>query len=480
MIVFFVVPARAGSPGGFIEMPGTAIARPPLRRSQIQAFLPSRGGFSFPAPYNTRGVRITNASDCGGADCVWNVGYSYWANMNESAGSDIMYIFLGLDRSRGGGGPTLFSYNKVTDQVTNLGPLFDSSSALSHNSGEGWYFSASQPTKLYFINNGTQMERYDVLTKQSQLVYDVTTQFGSGYGIWQMHSSNDDKVHGATLVHTSTRKFLGCVIFHEDSQRFQFFPQIRGFNECSLDRSGRWAMSLEKYNRKYGLNMRVFDLSSGVNLLTSGVNPMSAGGLSSHAQMVAAGVERDVLDQQGGVGHNDMGYGYTVGADNWSVANAIRIWDFTKNPLSESTTGSLVFYDNSYAAPASDHISHLNACPDLPINQQFACGSSASTVVAPWSNEIVCYALDGSFRTLVVAPVMTEMSSSVGGGSYAEEPMGNIDFTGQYFIWTSNAGGTRMDAYLVKVPAQLIGGNTGTTPTGAVIRSDREQPHHGR
>jgi hypothetical protein len=40
-------------------------------------------------------------------------------------------------------------------------------------------------------------------------------------------------------------------------------------------------------------------------------------------------------------------------------------------------------------------------------------------------------------------------------------PKGNLDVTGQYFIWSSNVGGNRLDAFIVKVPAQLL---TGAAP----------------
>ena len=83
-------------------------------------------------------MRVTNASDCGGQNCLHSVGYSCWRNMNNSAGSDTMLIFLGLERRAGGGGPTLFSYNKRTGEVQNRGPLFDSNSNYSYSAGEGW------------------------------------------------------------------------------------------------------------------------------------------------------------------------------------------------------------------------------------------------------------------------------------------------------------------------------------------------------
>jgi hypothetical protein len=114
--------------GGFIEHPATAAARPALSADQINAFLPARGAFTFPAPYNTRGVRITNAADCGGADCVSALGYSYWRNINNHSGGDILYMLISLNRNQGGSGPTLFSYNKNTEEVHNLGALFASNS----------------------------------------------------------------------------------------------------------------------------------------------------------------------------------------------------------------------------------------------------------------------------------------------------------------------------------------------------------------
>ena len=46
-------------------------------------------------------------------------------------GSDTMLIVVTLDRARGGNGPTLFGYDKNTDAVTVLGPLFDAASPLS-------------------------------------------------------------------------------------------------------------------------------------------------------------------------------------------------------------------------------------------------------------------------------------------------------------------------------------------------------------
>ena len=417
-----------------MESATTGQVRPRLSASQIQAMLPARGAFTFPAPYNTTGVRLTNADDCAGGDCVDYVGYSYWRNINNHVGQNEMLIFLGLDRTRGGAGPTLFKYDKTTDEVTSLGPMFDTSSPLSWRSGEGWYWSGTRPTVLY-LDNGPQMLRYDVMSRQLQTVFDVRPQFGDDKVIRQMHSSDDDAVHSATLLALPDYRMLGCVVYHEDTGAFQYFPSIGTFNECHVDKSGRWLVSLEDVDHKYDLEMRVFDLRSGN--------------------------ERLVWDQAGAVGHADMGYGYVVGTDNWNIfPNAILLWDFSHDPLS----GLLVSHNTSWAAPGPNHITHGNARPDLPPDRQYACGSSASHTDAVWSNEIICFRLDGSLGVLVVAPVLTDPDASGGGSDYAKDPKGNIDVTGRYFIWTSNTGGNRLDALVVKVPADLLLG----PPVGGV------------
>ncbi len=433
-------------PGGFIETATTGVLRPRLTLPLLQALLPARGPFLFPAPYNTAAIRVTNASDCGGTDCVDAIGYSYWRNINNHVGSNRMLMFLGLNRARGGPGPSLFSYDKTTGQVANLGPLFDPASGRSWHSTEGWYWSMTQPTKIY-VDDASRMLRYDVLTKQYDTVFDVAPTFGADKTVWQMHSSDDDKVHSATLRTNTTWEMLGCVVYHEDTRQFQYFPKIGDFNECSVDKSGRWLMSLENVDYLYDLEMRIFDLTTGT--------------------------ERLVWDQDGAVGHADMGYGYVVGSDNWNTfPNAVLLWDFAKNPLS----GFLVSHNMDWSAPAPNHFAHGNARPDVPASQQYACGSGAARVDAVWANEIICFSMDGSLRVLVVAPVMTDLNAPGGGtDDYVKEPKGNLDVTGRYFIWTSNAGGSRLDAFIVKVPSQvLMGSSSDTIPLPS--RSPRLRP----
>jgi len=110
-------------------------------------------------------------------------------------------------------------------------------------------------------------------------------------------------------------------------------------------------------------------------------------------------------------------------------------------------------------------VSHANAKPTVVPEQQYACGSGANRTNSNRANEIICFPLDGSLRVLIVAPVMTDMNAAGGGDDYSKVPKGNIDVTGQYFIWTSNMGGNRLDAFLVRVPSQVLTGGALSAPT---------------
>jgi hypothetical protein len=414
------------APGGFVEKTNSTSVRALLSPAQIQSLLPARGAFVFPPPYNTQGVRITNGTDCGGADCVQSVGYSYWSNMNNSAGSSTMLIFLGVNRSRGGGGPTLFAYNKDTEAVSVVGPLFDAASPFSWSTGEGWYFSATLPTALY-LNSGAALLRYDVLTHQMQTVFDAAPQYGSDKYIWQVHSSGDDRVHSATLRSSVTYEMLGCLAYREDTRQFSYFPRVGDLDECQIDKSGRWLVIKENVDGLYGEDNVIVDLQTGT--------------------------QTTLLDQNGAAGHSDNGYGYMVYSDNWnSLPNAVRVFQFGANQLQAPLVHNNM--DWSVAAPA--HVSHANSTPGTPLGQQYACGSGANRINSNRANEVLCFRLDTSLDVLVVAPVMTDLNASGGGDDYSKMPKGNIDPTGQYFIWTTNMGGSRQDAFVVRVPSQLL------------------------
>jgi hypothetical protein len=401
--------------------------RAPVTNGQTEAFMPQRGTFTFPAPYGTRGVRVTNASDCGGQDCV-DYGYAYWRKMNNHVGSDTMLIVVGLNRARGGSGPTLFTYNKNTGETRNAGALFDANSSYASATAEGWYFSATRPRALY-MNDGPRMLRYDVIAKTFETVYDV----GSGRYIWQMHSSNDDRVHSATIKSSNTYQNLGCGVYREDTREFRMIPVGGDFDECQIDKSGRWLVIKENVDGRAGEDNRIIDIQTGA--------------------------EQVFLDENGAAGHSDMGYGYMVAEDNHSqTPGAVRVWHFGQD-MKAPGQGTLVYRLANWEAPAGlGVISHANAHPNTPIERQMVCSSTAERQNLPRINEIVCYRLNNSMNTLVVAPNMTDLSASGGGSDdYSKRPKGNLDVTGEYFLWTSNRGGNRADVFIVRIPTEKLG-----------------------
>lgn len=441
------------SGGGFFETAGSPSLRPRFTKAEIDAFLPpagAKGAFRFPAPYNTEAVRLTNASDCAeGQDCLWYVGYSYWRNMNNHVGSADMHILLGSDAAHGGVGPMLLRYNKVTDQVVNLGPLFDAGSPYSFSTAEGWYFSATAPTRLYaWLVGRPQLRRYDILLRQFEPVaaLDITECPrpllcpAEAAFITQPHSSDDDLVHSATVQDSEWRR-LGCVVYESHLRRFSFFATPAGhvLDECHIDKSGRWLMLLETRSDSSRRN-RIVDLR---NYRTVTIE-----------------------DVDGALGHLDMGSGYAVGADTFNpLPNATILLDF---PVTDTTRpiGPVVHFNKRWDLVAANHVAHGNARPVGGRRSQYACGSNASRV-SDMADEIVCFSLDpdrhpdGSLDVLVVAQVLTDLDAAGGRDTddddYEQLPKGNLDVTGRYFLWTTNLGGDRLDAVLVKIPTERFG-----------------------
>lgn len=419
-------PSVAVAPGGFVEKAGSAI-RPRWSTGELHDFVPEyRGKFTFPSPYDTEAVRLTAAEDCDGADCLWPLGDSYWRNMNNHVGSNEMLIVLGLDRARGGTGPTLFSYDKLSDVVTNRGALFAPGHRLNSASAAGWYFSATRPTTLY-VNDGTKMLRYDVASRTTEIVFDIATQFGEDREVWRMSSSYYDDVHAATVRLKGANVRLGCLVYMEITGQLLYYPKAGDLDECQIDKSGRFLMIFEQLDGHNGVDDRIIDLSTGAE-------------------------ERHLSRPDGGtLGQHDMGFGYAIGQDRDNrLPNATLTWN-----LFPAGPGPVDHFNYDRELVQAQHISHTNAQPGLPKEQQFACGSNADRMTYA-QNEILCFKLDGSLAQLVVAPVMTDLDAGGGRSDDEKAPKGNLDVTGQYFIWTTNVGGNRLDAFVVKVPSHLL------------------------
>jgi hypothetical protein len=159
-----------------------------------------------------------------------------------------MYIILGLNTGKGGSGINLFSYNKKTDAVNKIGPVFAGSSINTGTHIEMVYFSATDPNMIY-IPQGSVLMRMNVLTKKVTPVIDISPRFGRGSFLWQAHTSSDDQVHSFTAKDSSGRS-LGCGVYDESKGKHWYFSARGNFDECEIDASGQYVVIKDNIDGK--------------------------------------------------------------------------------------------------------------------------------------------------------------------------------------------------------------------------------------
>ena len=271
-----------------------------------------------------------------------------------------------------------------------------------------------------------------------------------GKYIWQVHSSNDDRVHSFTVRDKGSYAMEGCAIYREDQRKFVYYARKgNDFDECQIDKSGRWLLIKEQLDGAAGEDNRVIDVDSNT--------------------------ERVLHDPDGAAGHSDLGYGYLVAEDNFNNRpGAVRVWDFNKDlrggqPNSPVQGQGTLVYQIADWMSLAQHIAHGNSKPGHPAGSAGGLRQQRQRArMLPRINEIVCFKLNGSLETLVVAPTLTDVNASGNGGmdgeAYWKFPKGNLDITGEYFIWTTNGGTNRNDAFIVKVPLDRLGASGSGSP----------------
>ena len=436
-------------PGGFV-VSQTSTPRTKWTLSQITAAVPSsRGAFTFPTPYDTKAWRVTDSSDCssGSADDIWYIGYSYWRNMNYHANSNDIKLFVGTKHT----GCLLFTINKITDAITKVGPIFGAGELDSRGipwrawSGESWYWCHTLQDWMY-IGDRLNWYRYNVVNHAQQLWINAVGMwsgvFGSDIEVYQPSSSADDNEHVFTLRrHNSPNTVLGIGYYKESTGATRFYDCPTA-NEAAISQNGRWTFVLEG-SEAVGAN-RVYDNTTG-------------------AQIVRR------FEQQGNLGHYAAGWDYFVGADNLnSDPNATVLWKAAP-PTTWSYQGVMHRnYDwdlaalNHYALPKQTEGNYSN---------QLVYGSMADR--STYQNEVTVVRQNSSTDMLIVCPIMTDLDAAGGGtDDYGQFPKGNVDYSGEYFIWSTNLRGSRLDVFVVKVPTQklLEPGSPDPPPSGIHIR----------
>lgn len=203
--------------------------------------------------------------------------YSYWANSVVKDGNVIL-VFVGHVDGR----PRFFMVNRTTGEVGRLGPLLKYT-----GEGEGWYWNLEG--QLYLIE-GPRLRRVGPLRpEQDEVVFDITDTH-PGCDLWQAHSSDDGRVHSATvrqIVEGGRYPYLGTVVSIDGKQRWE--PSQGNLDESHITGNGRWLL-VEDSN-----DLWIYDLVEG-------------------------GKPRVIRDEEGALAHLDTGANFAVGEDNFAGA----------------------------------------------------------------------------------------------------------------------------------------------------------------
>lgn len=381
--------------GGFVEPINAGGVRPRLSRGQIESFLPERGPFMFPAPYNTRCVRVTNASD----GSVRPTGMAYWPQINNHTGRRELRVLAAINDVL-----TIFAVDKTTGQV-------ERRQQLPYNmTGESCYFSFTDPDVLYTCpSNGGRFCSFNLATEQEIVIAE---------NVKQPHSSADGSVHSFTMDG-------GPAVWRDGGRdRITKFPAKGGYDECQIDKSGRWLLSKEAFvhadNEEHGDN-RIIDLDSGQEFI--------------------------FRDEDGAVGHSDMGYGYVIGEEDQSQPGGnFRLWKFEPGGVSD---GRFVYNVGGWKG-MTRYVSHCNARPGSPDFQRVLYSSAVDDDLSR-VNEIVVGSLNPSDFCRVVAPNMADLNAIGGGDPYWRKTRANIDPPGTFYCFSANMAGDRMDLFVGQV-----------------------------
>lgn len=195
--------------------------------------------------------------------------YSYWAN--ATLVNQTTYVFGGHTVD----GPRFYSI--FNNQIT--GPL---GWKPLQGTTEGWYWVGH----YIHVPDGPNLRRWNIQgSEPEEIVLSVEREF-PGHRLWQCHSSDDGRVHSATLQNTQDWQFAGTVVSYRGHSRF--FPPVGRLDESQVSRDGEWLIIKETDSQQRLFN-RIIRLDSTHEML---------------------------LNPDARLGHSDCGHGFIVGEDS--------------------------------------------------------------------------------------------------------------------------------------------------------------------
>lgn len=415
-----------------------------------------KGKFTFPAPWNTTGYRITDATDRNtygdGDESLW-IGYSMWPRINNHASLPYLLIYVPLTRwSNPGANPDghrIYYLHKSTGETGLFGtgataglsnrtdgyPFIMGGGGAANYHGEINFWHPTEPFSLV-AQNGDTLEKWDVRTQTRTEIIDL-----SDYGI--------------------SGSISGHIYFSADGSRVSML--ISNDNTVVYDiGSGNPPKVFGSY---YGISVDESKMDHSGNYLIVKELPDPAVKVDPDEQHynVIWDIDSETVwtvlpDRWGAGGHSDRGWNGYVSLDNWT-ASAVRYIDITTQPDGQGDTTLVYDYSGNWVSGPL-HVSWINAKPG-DVTNQFWVGNRASSNTTsdyPHVNEIIAGTLDGSKRVLSIAPTFTDMSQGTV-SSYYKSPHANVDYTGRYVYWASNLGTGALDVIIAEIPYEKLVGN---------------------
>lgn len=233
----------------------------------------------MPTPF-----QVTNASD---GELLPRM-YSYWPNAVIENGGVLLFV------GHADGWPRFFRVDLASRQVERLGPLLPYT-----GTGEGWYWDREGRLSLV---DGPRLRRVGPTSPgQDELILDIS-ETHPGCELWQAHSSDDGRVHSATvrqIVNDGAYPSIGTVV-SIDGQQHYFPADTYALDESQVTADGAFLI----------IKSAPDDDNLVINLAT--------------------GEERWLRKADGALGHSDVGPSYMVGADRDHEPRACVRWNLTE------------------------------------------------------------------------------------------------------------------------------------------------------
>jgi hypothetical protein len=337
-------------------------------------------------------MRVIPVTDASSGEFL-NRGYSYWPAAFV-VGSHA-YVFVGHKDLH----PRFFDVDLINATVVPLGPRTGFTSE-----GEGMYW---DDTGHVYILDGSRLMRTSPLDQHAaEVVFDISEMPGipAGCDLWQPHSSDDGRVHSATVRDAQHPEeggrypYIGTVVYRLGHK--EFYPAVGKLDESQIDNTGR--MLIIKETLDDGLSNRIIDLATR---------------------------QTQVLRKaDGAVGHSDCGPMLLIG--EWSPPAGPEHGQCVKLDLSQPLTPGRRM--ELFASWNVGHISYRNGR---------------------------CLRSDEKYLSLVgmngegVTPIFEHgMVVKDANNAYNFQVFANLDHSGRVAAFMSNDGGDRFDMFLAVLP----------------------------